>query len=215
MQALIVEFDPLFLGGFALPAKVLEERLKRYGVEDDRPYRFVREIYGQPFTDALEKLLPQSIHVAHVERRLAAMYTALLQQNAQQAFATLKSFFSPLAKQGVRFTLVTRLRQTIVSELFDSIASEALAVFDPKPLSAGITPDILQAAILAAGVPSSHCYGLFACGYSVRSAVRIGLRSVAVPDEMVSFESFVGAERVFDHMGKTLTKHLLARVNKK
>ena len=44
MQALIIELDPLFLGGFALPAEVLADRLEKYGIADNDPYRFVRHL---------------------------------------------------------------------------------------------------------------------------------------------------------------------------
>jgi beta-phosphoglucomutase-like phosphatase (HAD superfamily) len=214
MQALIIELDPLFLGGLALPAEVLAERLEKYGIADNDPYRFVRNIYGKPFTPALEKLLPENIDVAHVERRLAATYAALLQQNAQQSIDLLKQTLRPLAKQGVRFAIITRLRQAIVSELFASITDEPIAVFDPIPLATGLTPDTLQAAVIALGYSVRQCFGLFACGASVRSAVRIGLRAIAVPDPMVSFENCAGADLVADHLGKTLTNKLLAKVRK-
>lgn len=214
MQALIIELDPLFLGGFALPAEVLAERLEKYGIADNDPYRFVRNIYGKPFTPALEKLLPENVDVAHVERRLAATYAALLQQNAQQSIDLLKQTLRPLAKQGVRFAIITRLRQAIVSELFASITDEPIAVFDPIPLATGLTPDTLQVAVIALGYSVRQCFGLFACGASVRSAVRIGLRAIAVPDPMVSFENCAGADLVADHLGKTLTNKLLAKVRK-
>lgn len=214
MQALIIELDPLFLGGFALPAEVLAERLEKYGIADNDPYRFVRSIYAKPFTPALEKLLPENIDVAHVERRLAATYAALLQQNAQQALDALKQTLRPLAKQGVRFAVITRLRQSIVSELFASITDEPLAIFDPIPLAIGLTPDTLQAAIIALGYSVRQCYGLFACGASVRSAVRIGLRAIAVPDPMVSFENCAGADLVADNLGKPLATKLVAKVRK-
>jgi beta-phosphoglucomutase-like phosphatase (HAD superfamily) len=212
MQALIIELDPLFLGGFALPAEVLAERLEKYGIADNDPYRFVRQIYGKPFSAALEKMLPDNVDQAHVERRLAATYAALLQQQAQQAIELLKPTLRPLAKQGVRFAVITRLRQSIVEELFTSITKEPLAVFDPIPLAVGLSPETLQAAVIALGYSVRQCVGLFACGASVRSAMRIGLRAVAVPDPMVSFENCAGADLVVDHLGKTLTNKLLAKV---
>ena len=214
MQALIIELDPLFLGGFALPAEVLADRLEKYGIADNDPYRFVRSLYGKPFTAALEKLLPESVDVAHVERRLAATYAALLQQHAQQAIDQMKPILRPLAKQGVRFAVITRLRQSIVSELFAPITNEAIAVFDPVPLATGVTPETLQAAIISLGYSIRQCMCLVACGASVRSAVRIGLRSIVVPDPMVSFENCAGADLVVDHLGKTLATKLLARVKK-
>ena len=214
MQALIIELDPLFLGGFALPAEVLADRLEKYGIADNDPYRFVRNLYGKPFTAALEKLLPEAVDVAHVERRLAATYAALLQQHAQQAIDQMKPILRPLAKQGVRFAVVTRLRQSIVSELFAPITNEAIAVFDPVPLATGVTPETLQAAIIALGYSIRQCMCLVACGASVRSAMRIGLRSIVVPDPMVSFENCAGADLVVDHLGKTLATKLLARVKK-
>ena len=214
MQALIIELDPLFLGGFALPSEVLADRLEKYGIADNDPYRFVRSLYGKPFTAALEKLLPESVDVAHVERRLAATYAALLQQHAQQAIDQMKPILRPLAKQGVRFAVITRLRQSIVSELFAPITNEAIAVFDPVPLATGVTPETLQAAIISLGYSIRQCMCLVACGASVRSAVRIGLRSIVVPDPMVSFENCAGADLVADHLGKTLATKLLARVKK-
>ena len=214
MQALIIELDPLFLGGFALPSEVLADRLEKYGIADNDPYRFVRSLYGKPFTAALEKLLPESVDVAHVERRLAATYAALLQQHAQQAIDQMKPILRPLAKQGVRFAVITRLRQSIVSELFAPITNEAIAVFDSVPLATGVTPETLQAAIISLGYSIRQCMCLVACGASVRSAVRIGLRSIVVPDPMVSFENCAGADLVVDHLGKTLATKLLARVKK-
>jgi hypothetical protein len=118
----------------------------------------------------------------------------------------------PLAKQGVRFAVITRLRQGIVEELFASITKEPLAIFDPIPLAVGLSPETLQAAVIALGYSVRQCVGLFACGASVRSAMRIGLRAVAVPDPMVSFENCAGADLVVDHLGKTLTNKLLAKV---
>ena len=165
-------------------------------------------------TAALEKLLPESVDVAHVERRLAATYAALLQQHAQQAIDQMKPILRPLAKQGVRFAVITRLRQCIVSELFAPITNEAIAVFDPVPLATGVTPETLQSAIISLGYSIRQCMCLVACGASVRSAVRIGLRSIVVPDPMVSFENCAGADLVVDHLGKTLATKLLARVKK-
>lgn len=214
MQALIIELDPLFLGGIALSAEVLAERLEKYGITDNDPYRFVRHIYGKPFSAALEKLLPKNIDLAHVERRLSATYAALLQQNAQQALESIEPILRPLAEKGVRFAVITRLRQSIVSELFAPITNEAIAILDPIPLAAGLSPDTLQAAIIALGFSIRQCAALLACGVSVRSALRIGLRSIAVPDPMVSFESYAGADLVVDHLGHTLADQLLKRVKK-
>ncbi|MBR4945922.1 MAG: hypothetical protein IKZ27_02895 [Kiritimatiellae bacterium] len=126
----------------------------------------------------------------------------------------MKPILRPLAKQGVRFAVITRLRQSIVSELFAPITNEAIAVFDPVPLATGVTPETLQAAIISLGYSIRQCMCLVACGASVRSAVRIGLRSIVVPDPMVSFENCAGADLVVDHLGKTLATKLLARVKK-
>jgi beta-phosphoglucomutase-like phosphatase (HAD superfamily) len=208
--ALIVELDPLFLGGFALPAELLSERLEKYGILDTDPYRFVRKLYGKPFTKSLAGLLPETIDVAHVERRLAATYTALLQQNAQTVAEQLRPIFKPLAKQGVRFAVVTRLRPAIVNELFEGIADDVTTIFDPLPLAIGLQPETLQSALVALGLPIRYCLGLFACGASVRASVRIGLRAVAVPDPMVAFENCAGASFVADQMTKTFITKLQA-----
>lgn len=213
MQALIIELDPLYLGGFALPAEVLAERLEKYGVVDNDPYRYVRHFYGKDFTTALKSCLPKGIDVAHVERRLAATYTALLQQNAQQVSALLKQTLRPLANKGVRFAVITRLSYATVHELFAPITDEVQLVSPLSPLAIGLQSDLLQTAITALGFSIRQCFGFFACGASVRSAVNIGLRSIAVPDPMVAFESYAGADLVADHLGKTLTKKMVARVN--
>jgi hypothetical protein len=207
-MGLIVELDPLFLGGFALPAELLSERLEKYGILDTDPYRFVRKLYGKPFTKALAELLPKGIDVAHVERRLAATYTALLQQNAQTVMGSLEPIFKPLVQEGVRLAVITRLSPAIVGELFESMTSDVTAVFDPLPLAIGLQPETLQSALVALGLPIRHCLGLFACGGSVRSSVRIGLRAVAVPDPMVAFENCAGATFVADQMTKTFISKL-------
>lgn len=212
MPALVIEFDPLFLGGFALPAEVLSERLLKYGLPDDDPFRFVRRLYGKPSGDALRALLPASVDVAHVERRLAATYAALLQQNAQQAVRGVRAFLRPFAKQGIRLALVTRLRQPIVDELVEGVPGGALAVLDPQPLAVGLMPETLQAAIVALGLPVRQCFGLMACGASVRAALRVGLRAAAVPDPMVAFEGCAGADFVCDTFSRSLVSKLRAKL---
>ena len=208
MSALIVELDPLFLGGFALPAEVLSQRLEKYGIADADPYRFVRYAYGHTMADALKTLLPRNIDPLHVERRLAASYAAQLQLNAQQAQPALKSFFKPLAKLGIQIAVITRLRPSVIAELFEGIAPETIAVFDPAPLAVGIGLETFQAAVVALGTPVRHCTALLACGASVRSAVRVGLRAVAVPDPMVAFENCAGAALVADACDKKLLTKL-------
>lgn len=212
MPALIIEFDPLFLGGFALPAEVLSERLVKYGIADDDPFRFVRRVYGRSVGEALAVLLPPAVDAAHVERRLAATYAALLQQNAQQSIRGVRAFLRPFAKQGARIALVTRLRQAVVDELVEGVPGGALAVLDPQPLAVGLAPDTLQAAIVALGLPVRHCFGLMACGASVRAAVRVGLRAAAVPDPMVAFEGCAGADFVCDTFSRALVSKLRARL---
>lgn len=213
MQALIIELDPLLLGGFSLAAEVLDDRLEKYGIAGNDPYRFLRNIYGKPFTGALETLLPGTIDVAHVERRLAATYIALLQQNAQQAMGVLQTVLRPIARKNVRFAVVTRLNQDIVSELFESVTSlDTYAVLDSVPLANGLTSGTIQAAITTLGYSVRQCYGLFACAVSVRAALRIGLRAIAVPDPMVSFESCAGADFVVNHFNEELTEKLLMRI---
>ncbi|MEG1552798.1 MAG: hypothetical protein RR133_00840 [Kiritimatiellia bacterium] len=211
MPALIVELDALFLGGFALASEVLSERLEKYGIPDNDPYRFVRKIYGKPFTSALKALLPETQDVAHVERRLAATYTALLQQNALAAVDALKANLRPLVKSGVSLAVITRLRSDVVDELFDSIATEVITVTNPAPIAVGVAPEIFQTALVALGVPVCECIALVACGVSVRSAVRVGLRACVVPDPMVTFENCAGADLVVDQLGKTLVTKLKAR----
>ncbi len=208
MPALIVEFDPLFLGGFALPAEVLNDRLTKYGLPDDDPYRFVRHVYGRPIGEALAGLLPASVDPAHVERRLAATYAALLQQNAQQGVEPIRAFFRPFARAGVRLALVTRLRPQVVAELLDGLPGEPTTTLDPTPLAAGLTPETLQTALVMLGLPVRQCFGLLACGVSVRAAVRVGLRAAAVPDPMVAFEGCTGADFVAD----TLTRHVVSKL---
>lgn len=215
MPTLITELDPLFLGGFALPAEVLAQRLEKYGIPDTDPYRFVRKLYAHPFSTALQQLLPKSVDPAHVERRLAATYTALLQQNAQHIGPTLSTIFKPLVKQGVRLILVTRLRPDIVTELFEKITPDPIAVFDPAPLAIGLAPETLQSAIVASGSPIRHCFGLLACGASVRAAVRIGLRVAVVTDPMVAFENCAGANFVADQFTKTFINKLQIALNAK
>ncbi len=212
MPALIIEFDPLFLGGFALPAEVLSERLVKYGIADDDPFRFVRRVYGRPVGEALAALLPPAVDAAHVERRLAATYAALLQQNAQQSIRGVRAFLRPFAKRGARIALVTRLRQAVVDELVEGVPGGALAVLDPQPLAVGLAPDTLQAAIVSLGLPVRHCFGLMACGASVRAAVRVGLRAAAVPDPMVAFEGCAGADFVCDTFSRALVSKLRARL---
>ncbi len=212
MAALIVEFDPLFLGGFALPAEVLSERLEKYGVMDDDPYRFVRQVYGKPFTPALKGLLPLSVDVAHVERRLAATYTALLQQSAQSAVATIRSTLRPFIKAGVRLVIITRLRPVIIEELLGNLGDDLITLFDPVPLATGLTPETLQAAIVALGLPTRQCLALLSCGASVRTSVQIGLRAVAVLDPLVAFENCAGADCVAEGFTKSFITKLKARL---
>ncbi len=212
MSALILELDPLFLGGFVLPAEVLSERLEKYGIPDDDPYRFVRRVYDHPFGEALRELLPETIDPMHVERRLAATYAALLQQNAIAAQACLRTVIRPLAKRGVRIAAITRLRPDVVVELFTGIADAPVAIFDPAPLAIGLAPEIFQAALVTLGVPVREALALLACGASVRAALRVGLRAVVVPDPMVAFASCAGADLVADMLDKSLAKKLCDRL---
>lgn len=201
MHALIVELDPLFLGGFALSNEILSERLEKYGIPDNDPRRFVRRFYNRPLTEALTALLPKTVDEAHVERRLTATYTAVIQQTAQQAVETIRSTFNAPAKAGVRLGIISHLRPDIISEIFDPISASVISVLDPTPISLGLTADTFQSALVSLGVPTRHCLGLVASGVSVRSAIRIGLRTVAVPDPMIAFENCAGALRVIDHLG--------------
>lgn len=212
--ALIVELDTLLLGGFALPAEVLSERLEKYGVPDNDPFRFVRRIYGKPFSPALAALLPAEVDAAHVERRLASTYVALLQQNAQQAKAIIRTLLRPLAKAGIRIAVITRLRADVIAELCEGIQGDVLPVFDPLPLAVGVNPETFQAAIVALGLPVRSCLALVTCGVSVRSAVRIGLRAVVVPDPMVAFENCAGADFTAERLNKTFFTKLKARLLK-
>ena len=211
LSALIVEFDPLVLGGLALASETLAGRLEKYGVPDNDPFRFVRKIYGKPFAEALTELLPQGIDEAHVERRLAATYTAVLQQYAQGVLPEIRAMLKPLGRAGIRIAVITRLRPDVVREICEGVKGEVIPVFDPLPLAVGLNPETLQAAIVSLGVPTRSCLGLFACGVSVRSAVRVGLRAVVVPDPMVAFENCAGADTVAQRLDKTLLSNLRAR----
>ena len=209
-RALVVELDPLLLDGFALSAETLDERLKKYGLAAGDPYRFVRQVYGKPFGEALAALLPATLDQAHVERRLAATYSALLQQRAQQVQATIRAIFRPLAAAGVRVAVVTRLRADIVAELTAGLPGEVLSIFDPSPLAVGLAPETLQAAVVALAVPRRDCRALVACGVSMRSAVRIGLRSAIVPSEMVAFEQCAGADWMAERLDRAFLRRLKA-----
>lgn len=205
--ALIVEFDSLFLGGFALSAEILSERLEKYGIPDSDPYRFVRKFYGKHFSKALAEMLPKSVDAAHVERRLAATYTALLQQNAQQFVPSIRKIFKTIAASKARIAIITRLRSDIIDEIFDAMNLSIQTIPDLQPLAVGVQSETIQAALVALGVPVRQGLGLFACGASVRASLRVGLRAVAVPDPMVAFENCAGAAFVSDQITKTfLTK---------
>ncbi|MDO4528305.1 MAG: hypothetical protein Q4C03_05935 [bacterium] len=213
--ALIVEFDPLFLGGFALSAEILSERLEKYGIPDSDPYRFVRKFYGKPFSKSLEEMLPKSVDAAHVERRLAATYTALLQQNAQLFVPSIRNIFKSLVNDETRFAIITRLRSDIIDEIFEPTNANITTIFDPQPLAVGIQPETIQNAIVALGLPIRHALGFFACGSSVRASLRVGLRAVAVPDPMVAFENCAGAAFVSDQITKTFVNKLQTALHAK
>lgn len=210
--ALVVELDPLLLGGFALSDEVLTERLKKYGVVDDDPFRFARRIYGQPFAEALGALVPKGVDQAHVERRLTATYTALLQQHAQQSRAAIRAMLRPLAKAGIRLAAITHLRADIVSELCEGIPGEVLPILDPTPVSVGLSHAMLQSAIVALGMPVRQCFALTACGVSVRAALRVGLRAAIIPDPMVAFENCAGADFIADKPDRAFWTRLKARL---
>lgn len=211
--ALIVEFDPLFLGAFALSAELLSERLEKYGIPDTDPYRFVRKFYGTPFTKALSTILPEHVDEAHVERRLAATYTALLQQNAQTFLDAIRAIFKRIARPGLRFAIITRLRPDIIEEIFAPLKLSVTPIFDPQPLAVGLQADTLQGALVTLGVPIRHCLGWFACGASVKASVRVGLRAAVVPDPMVAFESCTGAVLVADQITKTFLSKLTTTID--
>ncbi len=211
LSVLIVELDPLVLGGFALPAEVLAERLEKYGVTNGGPFQYVKTIYGKPFGPALRALLPAAINVAHVERRLAATYAALLQQQAQEAMPTIRAMLRPLMRAGIRIAVITRLRPDIVTELCAGIRGEIIPVFDPLPLAAGVAPETIQSALVALGAPTRDCLGLLACGVSVRAAVQVGLRAIVVPDPMVAFENCAGADFTAERLDKRLLSNLKTR----
>lgn len=145
-----------------------------------------------------------------MERRLAATYSALLQQRAQQVQTTIRAMFRPLAAAGVRVAVVTRLRPDIVAELAAGLPGEVLSIFDPSPLAVGLAPETLQAAVVALAVPIRDCRALVACGVSVRSAVRIGLRSAIVPSEMVAFEQCAGADWMAERLDRAFLRRLKA-----
>lgn len=211
MHALIIELDTLFLGGFALSNEVLAERLEKYGIPDNDPYRFVRKFYNRPLSTTLTEILPKTVDAAHVERRLAATYTALIQQYAQHAVETIRAELKAPAEAGVRLGIISHLRQDIISEIFDPISKSVISVLDPTPISIGLPSEPFQAALVSLGVPTKNCLGLVASGVSVRSAMRIGLRTIAVPDPVIAFENCAGALRVIDHLGEevhdTLKSH--------
>lgn len=213
--ALIVELDPLFLGGFALSAEILSERLEKYGIQDSDPYRFVRKFYGKPFSQALLEILPKSVDAAHVERRLAATYTALLQQNAQLFISSIRNIFKRFANEETRFAIITRLRPDIVDEIFAPLKVNVTTIFDPQPLAVGLQAETIQNALVALGIPIRYSLGLFACGASVRSSLRVGLRAAAVPDPMVAFENCAGAAFVADQITKTLITKLQTALHAK
>ncbi len=212
MPACVVEFDPLFLGGFALPAEVLSERLEKYGVADNDPYRFVRQLYGRPFSSALASLLPPDIDVAHVERRLAATYGALLQQTAQQAIQMIQSTLKSFAKSKVSLAIITRLRTDIVEELLSDVTDDVVVIPDPVPLATGLKAETLQAALVALGLPTRQCLSLLVCGASVRASVQIGLRAAVVLDPMVAFENCAGADLIAERFTKTFMTKLKTRL---
>lgn len=83
-----------------------------------------------------------------------------------------------------------------------------LAIFDPSPLAVGLAPETLQAAVVALAVPIRDCRALVACGVSVRSAVRIGLRTTIVPSEMVAFENCAGADWMAERLDRAFLRRL-------
>lgn len=212
MPALIVELDTLFLGGFALSAEVLADRLAKYGIRDNDPNRFVRSFYGRPLGPTLRKILPDNVDSAHVERRLAATYTALLQQNALAAKPQIRQLLRPLANAGIRLGLITHLRRDTVQELFEDIADDIAVTPDFSPVSVGVSDASLQAAVVELNTPVRHALALVACGASVRTAIQIGLRTAVVPDPMTAFEDCAGALFVCDHVGRTLQTKLRAKL---
>lgn len=212
MPALIVELDTIFLGGFALAAEVLADRLGKYGIRDNDPNRFVRTFYGRPLGPTLRKILPENVDAAHVERRLAATYTALLQQNAMAAKPQIRQLLRPLANAGIRLGIVTHLRRDTALELFEDIAREIAVVLDFSPVSVGVSEASWQAAMVELTSPVRHTVALVSCGASVRTAMQIGLRTAVVPDPMTAFEDCAGALFVCDQINRTLQTKLKAKL---
>ncbi len=211
MKAILVAIDTVFLGGFALSSEVLADRLMKYGLQDNDPHCFVRSFYGKNVTTGLKQLLPEQVDVAHVERRLATTYSALLQQNALAAQPLIRQVLRPLAKMGVKIGVVSHLRPETITELFDGIAEDVFAVFDALPISVGIPPSVWQQLIVRSGYPVRQCMALVSCGVSVRTALQVGLQSVLVPDPMTAFDSSTGASLVAETMNKTFITKLKAR----
>ena len=212
INSLIVDFDPLFLGGFALPAELLADRLAKYGISDTDPYMYVRRFYGHSFAQALAERLPDSIDLAHVERRLATTYGALLQQQAQEHYAEIRRIFGSWANLGISFCLVTRLRQATVDELFEGLGTQVFSVPDPTPLACGLSKETLQIALVTSGSPVRNTLCLGSGGITVAASVRVGLSVIAIPDPMVVFENCTGADIVVDDLGEDALNRITARL---
>ncbi len=212
MSAIIAELDTLFLGGFALSSEVLASRLEKYGIPDNAPNRFLRYFYGKPTTTALTDVLPAEVDVAHVERRLAATYAALLQQNALAALPAIKQLFRPLVKSGIQIAVITHLRPATIQELFDGICDEVHTILDSAPLSIGIQPVAWQQALNQLNAPVRHTLALVSCGASVRSAIRIGLKAAVILDPITAFDSLTGADLVTESITKTFLTKLKTRL---
>lgn len=208
-KAVIVDFDFAALDGAALLFETTRRFLKRLdGISLDAAQE-ARHLAGRTYLEGLQSLfavVKTKKTAAKAARELPVAFAAALAEALPKAVtAAFRNFVKTFVDQDIAVLIRTRADlETARAALAQVLGPNVCLVHEESDVYGSIRWESWCRSYMSLGVSRSSSVAVTGSGFGVRSAVLVGVSSVAVVREHVAYQDFGGANaEVGELSGKT------------
>ena len=215
-RGVVIEFDFTAMNGAELLFRTAKKFLEELdGIPFDESLE-VRLLAGQTYIDGLTRLFAQTKTkktAQKASRDLAAAFAAEVTAAAPGAVGVpFRNFVKALVDAGFDVAIATRADLDAVRPAFKSVLGKKVILYHEESDGYGFpTWESWRRACMALEMRHARVRAVAGSGFSVKTALVAGMKSIAVTSDRVAYQDFGGAYEVVDELSGKTAKKFLAR----